>query len=394
MNKKIPVTVLSGYLGAGKTTVLNYLLANKDGKKIAVIVNDMSEINIDSQLIQNGGFSRTKETLVELTNGCICCTLREDLIMEVEKLAKNGNIDYLVIESTGISEPIPVAQTFTYIDEEVGIDLSKFCTLDAMITVVDAFRFWSDYESGESLLERKQTDDVQDIRDVSDLLIDQIEFANILLISKTDLVTPEYLQALKSFLKKLNPEATIVPMVNGAVPPKEILDKRLFDFEKASQGAGWIKELNDEHIPETEEYGITSFVYRRKRPFHPERWYDWLKAFPQEIVRSKGFFWLATRNNMSGILSQAGSSIQIQGAGNWVASLSKDEQQMILQEDSSLTSRWDDIHGDRLTEMVWIGLEMNRYEIETGLDSCLLTDEEMVSDWTKLSDPLPPFSSN
>ncbi|ALC85603.1 cobalamin biosynthesis protein CobW [Bacillus sp. FJAT-22090] len=394
MNKKIPVTVLSGYLGAGKTTVLNYLLANKDGKKIAVIVNDMSEINIDSQLIQNGGFSRTKETLVELTNGCICCTLREDLIMEVEKLAKNGNIDYLVIESTGISEPIPVAQTFTYIDEEVGIDLSKFCTLDAMITVVDAFRFWSDYESGESLLERKQTDDVQDIRDVSDLLIDQIEFANILLISKTDLVTPEYLQALKSFLKKLNPEAAIVPMVNGAVPPEEILDKRLFDFEKASQGAGWIKELNDEHIPETEEYGITSFVYRRKRPFHPERWYDWLKAFPQEIVRSKGFFWLATRNNMSGILSQAGSSIQIQGAGNWVASLSKDEQQMILQEDFSLTSRWDDIHGDRLTEMVWIGLEMDRYEIESRLDSCLLTDEEMVSDWTKLSDPLPPFSSN
>lgn len=394
MNKKIPVTVLSGYLGAGKTTVLNYLLANKDGKKIAVIVNDMSEINIDSQLIQNGGFSRTKETLVELTNGCICCTLREDLIMEVEKLAKNGNIDYLVIESTGISEPIPVAQTFTYIDEEVGIDLSKFCTLDAMITVVDAFRFWSDYESGESLLERKQTDDVQDIRDVSDLLIDQIEFANILLISKIDLVTPEYMQALKSFLKKLNPEAAIVPIVNGAVPPEEILAKRLFNFEKASQGAGWIKELYDEHIPETEEYGITSFVYRRKRPFHPERWYDWLKAFPQEIVRSKGFFWLATRNNMSGLLSQAGSSIQIQGAGNWVASLSKDEQQMILQEDSSLTSRWDDIHGDRLTEMVWIGLEMDRYEIETGLDSCLLTDEEMESDWTKLSDPLPPFSSN
>ncbi|MFJ8066008.1 GTP-binding protein [Psychrobacillus sp. NPDC096426] len=391
MKKSIPVTVLSGYLGAGKTTVLNHLLANKEGRKIAVIVNDMSEINIDSQLIQNGGFSRTEEKLVELTNGCICCTLREDLMIEVEKLAKQGNIDYLVIESTGISEPIPVAQTFTYIDEEVGIDLSRYCRLDSMITVVDAFRFWSDYESGETLLERKQTDDVLDNRDVSDLLIDQIEFANILLISKTDLVTPEYIRAFRSFLVKMNPEATIITIENGVVSPSEILDQGLFNFEKASQGAGWIKELNEEHVPETEEYGITSFVYRRKRPFHPERWYAWLNTFPQEIVRSKGFFWLATRNNMAGLLSQAGSSLQIQGAGHWIASLPKSEQEMIFQEDSSLKSRWDDVHGDRQTEMVWIGLDMNRDEIESQLDECLLTDAEMESDWTKLSDPLPPF---
>jgi len=391
MEKLIPVTVLSGYLGAGKTTVLNHLLANKEGKKIAVIVNDMSEINIDSQLIQNGGFSRTEEKLVELTNGCICCTLREDLMIEVEKLAKQGDIDYLVIESTGISEPIPVAQTFTYIDEEVGIDLSRYCRLDSMITVVDAFRFWSDYESGETLLERKQTDDVLDSRDVSDLLIDQIEFANILLISKTDLVTPEYIKAFKSFLVKMNPEATIISIENGVVSPTEILDQGLFNFEKASQGAGWIKELNEEHVPETEEYGITSFVYRRKRPFHPERWYAWLNTFPQEIVRSKGFFWLATRNNMAGLLSQAASSLQIQGAGHWIASLPKSEQEMIFQEDSSLKSRWDDVHGDRQTEMVWIGLDMNRDEIESQLDGCLLTDAEMESDWTKLSDPLPPF---
>ena len=391
MEKLIPVTVLSGYLGAGKTTVLNHLLANKEGKKIAVIVNDMSEINIDSQLIQNGGFSRTEEKLVELTNGCICCTLREDLMIEVEKLAKQGDIDYLVIESTGISEPIPVAQTFTYIDEEVGIDLSRYCRLDSMITVVDAFRFWSDYESGETLLERKQTDDVLDSRDVSDLLIDQIEFANILLISKTDLVTPEYIKAFKSFLVKMNPEATIISIENGVVSPTEILDQGLFNFEKASQGAGWIKELNEEHVPETEEYGITSFVYRRKRPFHPERWYAWLNTFPQEIVRSKGFFWLATRNNMAGLLSQAASSLQIQGAGHWIASLPKSEQEMIFQEDSSLKSRWDDVHGDRQTEMVWIGLDMNRDEIESQLDGCLLTDAEMESDWTKLPDPLPPI---
>ena len=391
MKTQIPVTVLSGYLGAGKTTVLNHLLANKDGKKIAVIVNDMSEVNIDSQLIQAGGFSRTEEKLVELTNGCICCTLREDLMIEVEKLAKQGDIDYLVIESTGISEPIPVAQTFTYIDEEVGIDLSQYCRLDAMVTVVDAFRFWSDYESGDTLLERKQTEDANDLRDVSDLLIDQIEFANILLISKTDLVTPEYLEAFKAFLVKLNPDATIIPIENGAVLPAEILDRNLFDFELASQGAGWIKELNEEHVPETEEYGITSFVYKRKRPFHPERWYAWLNMFPQEIVRSKGFFWLATRNNMAGLLSQAGSSLQFQGAGYWIASLPISEQKMLLNEDPSVSSRWDDVHGDRQTEMVWIGLDMDREEIESELDACLLTDEEMQSDWTEFSDPLPPF---
>lgn len=312
-------------------------------------------------------------------------------MIEVEKLAKQGDIDYLVIEATGISEPIPVAQTFTYIDEEVGIDLSQYCRLDAMVTVVDAFRFWSDYESGDTLLERKQTEDDNDLRDVSDLLIDQIEFANILLISKTDLVTHEYLEAFKAFLVKMNPDATIIPIENGAVLPAEILDRNLFDFELASQGAGWIKELNEEHVPETEEYGITSFVYKRKRPFHPERWFAWLNTFPQEIVRSKGFFWLVTRNNMAGLLSQAGSSIQFQGAGNWIASLPKSEQEMIIKEDSSVASRWDDVHGDRQTEMVWIGLDMDREEIESELDACLLSDEEMESDWTKLADPLPPF---
>lgn len=391
MQTQIPVTVLSGYLGAGKTTVLNHLLSNKEGKKIAVIVNDMSEVNIDSQLIQDGGFSRTEEKLVELTNGCICCTLREDLMIEVEKLAKQGDIDYIVIESTGISEPIPVAQTFTYIDEEIGIDLSQYCRLDAMVTVVDAFRFWTDYESGESLFERKQTDDENDVRDVSDLLIDQIEFANILLISKTDLVTAEFIEAFKGFLRKMNPDAILIPINRGVVPPSEILNRNLFDFEKVSQSAGWIKELNEEHVPETDEYGISSFVYRRKRPFHPERWNAWLSEFPQEIIRSKGFFWLATRNKMAGLLSQAGNSLQFQGAGYWIAALSKAEQRQIMAEDDTIAARWDDVHGDRQTEMVWIGLDMDRDEIEAQLDECLLTNEEMDSDWTTLTDPLPPF---
>jgi G3E family GTPase len=388
---QIPVTVLSGYLGAGKTTVLNHLLANREGLRIAVIVNDMSEINIDSALIQDNGFSRTEEKLVELTNGCICCTLREDLMIEVEKLAAEGNIDYIVIESTGISEPIPVAQTFTYVDEEIGIDLSKVCRLDSMVTVVDAYRFWKDYESGETLLDRKQTDDENDHRDISDLLVDQLEFANILLVNKLDLIGEDYKEPFFAFLNKMNPNAEIIPIEYGRVDPARILNRQLFDFDKSSQGAGWIKELNEEHVPETDEYGITSFVYRRNRPFHPVRWNDWLTGFPQEIVRSKGFFWLATRPDMAGLLSQAGSSIMFQGAGQWIAALPKAQQKAVFADDPELLGRWDDKHGDRQTELVFIGLDMDREEIEEDLDECLLTDEEMERDWSELVDPLPRF---
>lgn len=386
----IPVTVLSGYLGAGKTTMMNYLLNNRDGKKIAVIVNDMSEINIDAQLIKDGSFSRTTEQLVELTNGCICCTLRDDLLQEVKKLATSGHLDGILIESTGISEPIPVAQTFTYEDAESGIDLTKFCTLDAMVTVVDANRFWEDYESGETLLERQQTDDEYDTRDVSDLLVDQIEFANILCITKTDLVTDEYVETLQAFLTKMNPDAEQYIVHNGEIDPTRIFNRQLFDFDKASEGAGWIKELNEEHVPETDEYGISSFVYKRRKPFHPERWEAWLRAFPNEIVRAKGFFWLATRN-MVGIMSQAGSSIQFQGAGEWVADLSPDEQQAAFADDPTLKQRWDDTYGDRQTELVIIGLQLDRAKIEAQLDACLVTDEELYEDWNTFTDNLPPF---
>nr|WP_154307601.1 GTP-binding protein [Metabacillus lacus] len=382
---------MSGYLGSGKTTLLRRILTEETEIKTAVIVNDMSEINIDGYILKGDAFSRTDEKLVEMQNGCICCTLREDLLIEVSKLAALKEIDHIVIESSGISEPVPVAQTLCFADEELNIDLTQLCYINSMVTVVDANRFWHDYYSGESLLDRKEAADENDTRDIADLLIEQIEFANTIILNKVDLVDDSEVKKLHAAVSALNPEADILQSSFSSVDTKELLHRNHFDLEKASGSAGWIKELNEEHTPETEEYGIRSFVYRRKRPFHPKRLLNWLENWPDTVIRAKGFFWLATRNDTAGLLSQAGTSIILQGAGNWIASMSEEEKEEAFAEDPVLTERWDSVFGDRITELVFIGTFLVNTNIEASLDDCLLTEEEMSADWTLFQDDLPPF---
>lgn len=391
---KLPVTVLSGFLGAGKTTVLNHILNNRQDKKVAVIVNDMSEINIDAAMVKNEvSLSHSEEKLVEMSNGCICCTLREDLLIEVNALALSGKFDYLVIESTGISEPLPVAETFTFADEN-GVSLSDVATLDTMVTLVDAVNFLTDYDEAKYLQESGEHLGEDDERSVADLLIEQVEFADVILVSKTDLVDGVQVERLMAILSSLNTSARIIPIKNGQVPVNDILGTGLFDFDKAQQAPGWLKEVRGEHVPETEEYGISSFTYSARRPFHPYKFYQFLHDTQQhgKLLRSKGYFWLASRPQFAGNWNQAGGIARYGFAGLFWKAVPKSQWPTDAESLAYINTLWQEPFGDMRQELVFIGQNLDKQGITTALNLCLLSDEELAQGkayWQTLPDPFP-----
>ncbi|MCS6285372.1 MAG: GTP-binding protein [Nitrospira sp.] len=390
---RLPVTVLSGFLGAGKTTVLNHVLHNREGLRVAVIVNDMSEVNIDAQLVEQGGaaLSRTDEQLVEMSNGCICCTLREDLLKEVARLAEARRFDYLLIESTGISEPMPVAETFQF-ESESGHSLSTVARLDTLVTVVDAVNFLKDYHEAEDLQARGIGIGDEDERTITDLLIDQIEFATVLIINKADLVSELELAELSAILARLNPDARCVTARHGHVDLKTILNTSGFDFERASQAAGWMQTLRGEARSEADEYGIASFVFRARRPFHPERLWQFFQEPWPGVLRSKGLFWIASRPDLIALWSQAGGTGAVRWVGRWYAALPKAQWPEDEEEYQRVQGVWDPEYGDRSQELVLIGRKMDQAALMARLETCLLTEEELspgLATWGAAADPFP-----